>query len=941
MTPLTFINKWSASKLKESSASQEHFIDLCRLLDLPTPAEADPDGEEYCFEKGAKKDMGGDGFADVWKSGCFAWEYKGKHANLDKALDYVRRYIPGLDNPPLLIVSDMETIRIHTCWTNTVSEMHEIGLRDLEDVKCRNKLKWAMTDPDRLKPELTRQAVTEQAASSFARIAHSLREKGNDSHDVAQFINRLIFCMFAEDVQLLPDDLFSRMLEQSKRRPDLFPSFASNLFGAMSEKGGIVGFDQIHWFNGGLFNDNRTLVLDENEIEVTYKASKLDWSVIEPSILGTLFERGLDPGKRSQLGAHYTDSETIMRIVEPVIIRPLLSEWEERKKEIENLIRRSHHKKADSILDDFRKKLEDFTVLDPACGSGNFLYLALRALKDIEHKVNFDAQVMRLLPKLPVVGPQNVKGIEINPYAAELARLTIWIGEIQWMIENGYGSHKDPVLRPLDAIECRDAIITPDGKESEWPEADVIIGNPPFLGGKRLISNLGEEYTSNLFSLYEGRVPSEADLVCYWFVKAGERLGDDISMRVGLVATNSIRGGANRKALGRATGGRAIFDAWSDEPWVIDGAAVRVSLVCFSSTDNNASTERRIDGETVDEIYTDLTARRGDAGLNLTRARQIAPYADVAFMGVTKGGPFNVPGNTAREWLQLPTNPNGQPNYDVLKPWMNGIAITRRSADEWIVDFGWAMAEGEAALYEAPFEHISDYVQPIRQKNRRKAYRLNWWRHMEPRQGMWSALEGLSRYIVTPRVAKHRLFVWLNIPTCPDSALIAIARDDNTTFGILHSRFHKAWSLRMGTSLEDRPRYTPTTCFETFPFPDGLSPDVPADVYAGTPRAIAIAKAAKKLDDRRNLWLNPPDLVVWEDEPVPGYPNRPVAINEDAEKQLKKRTLTNLYNEYPRWLSDAHKTIDDAVARAYGWDIDISDGDALAELLQLNLQKGE
>lgn len=412
-------------------------------------------------------------------------------------------------------------------------------------------------------------------------------------------------------------------------------------------------------------------------------------------------------------------------------------------------------------------------------------------------------------------------------------------------------------------------------------------------------------------------------------------------MRVGLVATNSIRGGANRKALGRATGGRAIFDAWSDEPWVIDGAAVRVSLVCFSSTDDDAATKRHIDGETVDEIYTDLTARQGDAGLDLTRARQIAPYADVAFMGDTKGGQFNVPGNTAREWLQLPTNPNGQPNSDVLKPWMNGIAITKRSADEWIVDFGWTMTEDEAALYEAPFQYISDYVQPTRQKNRRKAYRLNWWRHMEPRRGMWSALKGLSWYIVTPRVAKHRLFVWLNTQVCPDSALIAIARDDNTTFGILHSRFHKAWSLRLGTSLEDRPRYTPTTCFETFPFPDGLSPDVPAIEYAADPRAIAIAAAAKKLNERRNRWLNPPELVIWKDEPVLRYPKRPVAINEDAEKQLESRTLTKLYNIYPQWLSKAHKVLDDAVAEAYGWDVDISDDDALAELLQLNLQMSE
>ena len=940
MTPRTFISKWSASKLKESSASQEHFIDLCRLLDLPTPVEADPEGESYCFEKGAKKDIGGDGFADVWKRGCFAWEYKGKHANLDNALDYVRRYIPGLDNPPLLIVSDMETIRIHTCWTNTVSEKHEIGLRDLEDVKCRNKLKWAMTEPERLKPGLTRQAVTEQAASGFAGIAHSLREKGNDSHDVAQFINRLIFCMFAEDVQLLPEDLFTRMLEQSTRRPDLFPSFSSNLFGAMSKKGGIVGFDQIHWFNGGLFNDDSTLVLDEKEIEVTYKASKLDWSVIEPSILGTLFERGLDPEKRAQLGAHYTDSETIMRIIEPVIIRPLLSEWEERKKEIEKLLRRSHHKKADSILDDFRKKLEDFTILDPACGSGNFLYLALRALKNIEHKVNFDAQVMRLLPKHPVVGPQNVKGIEINPYAAELARLTIWIGEIQWMIENGYGSHKDPVLKPLEAIECRDAIMTPDGGEPEWPDADVVIGNPPFLGGKLLISGLGENYVSRMFAMWNERVPREADLVCYWFVKAGEQIATGKAIRAGLVATNSIRGGANRRALQNATDGRPIFNAWSNEPWVIDGASVRVSLVCFSDADDAHRPEARLDGVTVDDIHSDLTATRGGTGIDLTRAVPLPQNIKIAYMGDTKSGSFDISGDTARRWLAMPSNPNKGTNADVLKPWVNGMDLTRRPAGKWIIDFGWNMTEADAALYEAPFGHVRKYVRPMRQLNRRESYRDNWWRHVEPRPGMWQALDGLRRYIATARVAKHRLFVWLEASVCPDSALIVFARDDDVTFGILHSRFHRAWSLRLGTSLEDRPRYTPTTSFETFPFPMGLTPDMPVTEYDND-MSSDIAKAARQLDERRNHWLNPPELVEWVSEPVRGYPKRPVAINEDAKEKLKNRTLTNLYNEYPQWLSDAHKAIDDAVAGAYGWAVDISEEDALAELLQLNLHMSE
>ena len=258
MTSLEFIHKWEASRLKERSGSQEHFIDLCRLLELPTPAEADPAGETYCFEKGAKKDTGRDGFADVWKRGCFAWEYKGKHADLDRALDYVRRYTPGLDNPPLLIVSDMATIRIHTCWTNTVSQTHEIKLHDLEDADSREKLVWAMTAPERLQPGLTRHAVTEQAAGAFAGIARSLREKGHDPQGVAQFVNRLIFCMFAEDVGLLPKELFTCMLGRSQARPELFARFASELFGAMANKGGTVGFDEIGWFNGGLFNDDHS-----------------------------------------------------------------------------------------------------------------------------------------------------------------------------------------------------------------------------------------------------------------------------------------------------------------------------------------------------------------------------------------------------------------------------------------------------------------------------------------------------------------------------------------------------------------------------------------------------------------------------------------------------------------------------------------------------------
>ena len=941
MTPGEFIAKWRASELKERSASQEHFIDLCRLLGEPTPAGADPTGDRYCFERGARKDTGGEGWADVWKRHHFAWEYKGKHANLDAAFRQLRQYALALENPPLLIVSDMARFRIRTNWTNSVSRTHEFELEELVDAATRDKLKWAMSDPERLKPGETRQALTERAAATFASLAQSLRERGHEPQAVAHFVNRLVFCMFAEDVGLLPNNMFTRMLEQAWSRPDDFTDMAGGLFGAMST-GGRIGFEAVEWFNGGLFDDDTTLPLDKAEIGTTRKAAALDWSEIDPSILGTLFERGLDPDKRSQLGAHYTDRDKIMRLVEPVIVLPWLAEWETAKTEIAAVLERADAAKskaaqtqrlreAERLLLKFLERLRDFTVLDPACGSGNFLYLALHALKDLEHRVQLEAEVLGLERAFPAVGPANVKGIEINAYAAELARVSVWIGEIQWMRRNGFYESRHPILKPLDTIECRDAILTPEGGEPDWPEADVVIGNPPFLGGKLLLGGMGENYTERLRKVYKGALPGFTDLVCYWFHKAGKLASEGKVARAGLVATNSIRGGRNRAVLDRIVKHSVIFDAWSDEPWVVDGAAVRVSLVCFGPADTALPVH--LNGTEAGQIAADLSSGTAD----LTQVGKLARNRNAAFVGDQKSGPFDITGDLAREWLGLPANPNGRPNSDVLKPWFNGMDLTRRPAGKWIVDFGDTMSQSEAALYEAPFAHAQNHVWPMRQKSKVKGIRDFWWRHWRPRPEMWGTIDGLSRYIATPRVAKHRLFVWLNARICPDSAVIAIARDDDTTFGILHSRFHEAWSLRLGTSLEDRPRYTPTTTFETFPFPDGLSPDIPAADHADDPHAVAIAKAARRLVELRDRWLNPPEWVEWVDEPVPGYPKRPAPRDETAAKELRKRTLTNLYNAHPQWLADAHADLDAAVAAAYGWPADISEDDALRELLAINL----
>jgi type II restriction/modification system DNA methylase subunit YeeA len=352
--------------------------------------------------------------------------------------------------------------------------------------------------------------------------------------------------------------------------------------------------------------------------------------------------------------------------------------------------------------------------------------------------------------------------------------------------------------------------------------------------------------------------------------------------------------------LDRIRGTGEIFMAWSDEPWVVEGAAVRISLVGF---DVGEETPRYLDGTEVSVIHSDLTGGSvSGGGVDLTKARRLKENLEIVFMSDTKGGPFDIPGDLARQWFALPPNLNGRPNSDVVRPWVNALDITRRPRGMYVVDFGVDMPEKEAALYEAPFEYVRHHVKPERERSR--STRTEWWLHERPRPEMRKALSGLGRFLVTPAVSKHRLFVWLSPDTLPDHRLYVFVREDDYLFGILHSRFHECWSLRLGSTLEDSPCYTPTTTFETFPFP------TPTEH-----QAQSIAAAAEEIHRLRTGWLNPPGASAGE---------------------LQKRTLTNLYNERPAWLVNAHSALDAAVANAYGWSPDILEEEVLARLLALN-----
>ncbi|WP_208852296.1 class I SAM-dependent DNA methyltransferase [Roseomonas genomospecies 6] len=951
-----------------------------------TPADADPTAKDYCFEKAVAKTDGRPGRADVWKRGCFAWEYKGPGRNLETAYAQLQRYAPSLDNPPLLIVSDMVRIRVHTNWTNAVTEKHEIGLTDLRDPDRLNILKWAFTAPERLRPGQTRTMLTEEAAGRFAALAARLAGRGHDRWTVAHFLMRLVFCMFAENVGLLGERMFTRLLDEAAHEPAEFVPLAEQLFRSMRH-GGRVGFEKVDWFNGGLFNDADALPLEAGDIAMVREAARLDWSDIDPTILGTLFERGLSPERRTVLarevvrrdrsglsqgavGVYYTPEPTILKLVEPVVTRPLRREWMAARDRIVALLGKARaaaptererlRRKARALYDGFLDRLHRFRVLDPACGSGNFLYLALRALKDLEHEVVVEGEGFGFPRQLELdlkgnarpktIGPEAVLGIDVNPLGVELARISVWIGAIQWMRRHGYDVPRNPILQSLKTIEQKDALIDLIGGEARWPDAEtlaadedkdrkngngepyrvVILGNPPFLGDKSMLGELGEEYVTRLRRLFAGRLSGNVDLVCYWFEKARALLEEGRVERVGFVSTNSIRGGANRSVLDRIRASGTIFDAWSDEPWQVEeGAAVRVSLVCFGP--KGIDETPRLDGKEVPEIFADLTG----GGVDLTTARPLAENGGVCFEGIKKYGAFDVPGATARAWLAGPLNPNGRPNADVLRPWLNAMDVVRRPSDTWVIDFN-GLNEQEAALYEAPFEHALRHVRPERAKDRNLRTRQLWWLHERSRPELRAGLAGLTRCIVTPVVAKHRVFAWQPTSVLSANLLDVIARDDDTAFGILHSRFHELWALRLGTSLEDRPRYTPSTTFETFPFPDGLTPDRPASAYADDPRAKAIAAAAKRLNELRENWLNPSDLVEAVDEVVPDYPKRLLPRDERAAAIQKTRTLTNLYNQRPAWLVQAHAALDAAVADAYGWPADLSDEEVLERLLALN-----
>ncbi len=990
----TFVERWKNSGLTERASAQAHFIDLCRLLDVPAPTDQRETDSTYGFE--ARTELAGSaafakarkagaddaaqrhlfsvvtgseaakrsgGFCDVWKQDHFCWEYKrpGKYSNLDAVFAQLNFYRNDLGNPPLLVACDIDTIEIRTNFTGFVPKRYVIRIDDLltpsDEWKKQDSrspmqvLRLVFENPEALKPRERVDTVTEELAKTIGELAKALREADHDPEAVAHFLMQLVFCFFAEDAGLLPKDLMTRLIGDSIEKTGSFMPRVRDLFAKMAT-GGWFGEHEIKHFNGGLFVDGESvpegLSIGPAWLGKLKLVGNSDWANVEPSIFGTLFERSLDPDKRSQIGAHYTSREDIMLVIEPVILRPLRREWVETQETVtKELAKRAKVKtekakgaandRIREAIDAFHTRLWSVTVLDPACGSGNFLYVALQSLLDLELEVRtFAAREEINQPVQPRVGPHQVKGIEINTYAAELARIVIWIGYLQWHRQHGDVLGRTPILERLDAIENRDAILAwadEDGNDipvwregasckgqAWWPQTDFIVGNPPFLGSKVFRKfGMPDPYIDAMYASFD--LPNSSDLCCYWFALALQCLAKSDSCRGGLLATQAIRSEASRNVLKKLTTRATIFCAWSDKSWLLDGASVNVSIICFSS---DLTEQAMLDGRPVTSINSDLTS-----GTDTSASLKLSENQGIAARGIEKGGGFDVSHEMAATWLADP-NSHGKPNFAALKPYCNGMDVIRRPRGSWLIDFDPEWSKQECSLFQMPFQHVESHVKPVREKNRNPRLARDWWIHRSPVVDLRDRIDACNRVIVCANTSKHWAPRFGARTTIPDSSTTCFARSDAYFFGIVQSSVHELWAKARGTQLEDRPRYTPTTCFETFPLPwsPGCEP-------SGDPLHEAISTGASELDTQRERWLNPPEWVKPIEDKIDRFDTfddvaevsgeearrliRQSAIDAAcaADKRLKKRTLTNLYNERPAWLAMAHEKLDRAVIAAY------------------------
>lgn len=979
-----FLIRWKKAGGSERANYQLFLTELCSVLELPSP---DPANEETCdnayvFERRViinhPTGETSNGFIDLYRRGSFVLEAKQTGKSLDsdgwdKAMlravnqaDQYARALPAEEGrPPFILVVDVgRNIELYSEFTRSGAtytpfpdpRSHRIRLDDLRDEAIRERLRAVWLDPLDLDPARHSARVTREIADQLAKLAKSLEASGRTPEMVAGFLMRALFTMFAEDIGLLPSRGFTDLLCRLRKKPAAFAPMLENLWRTMNSGGfSPVLETTLLRFNGGLFAEPDAIPLDGNQMDLLLKASEADWQYVEPAIFGTLLERALDPRERHKLGAHYTPRAYVERLVLPTVIEPLRAQWKEVQVAVAAFQAKRKQKEAISEIRAFHRHLCAVRVLDPACGSGNFLYVTLEHMKRLEGEVlntlhDFgESQGLLELAGI-TVDPHQFLGLEVNPRAAKIAEMVLWIGYLQWHYKShGNVNPPEPVLRDFHNIEFRDALIAYDEIETltdvsgsaitrwdgrstkiseitgeeipdesarvpqfhyrnprkvEWPQADYIVGNPPFIGNKRMRSALGNGYVDAVRNTW-GEVPESSDFVMYWWHIAAKRVQSRRTQQFGFITTNSISQTFNRRVVQQSLDAKdqmSLTFAIPDHPWVdaSDGAAVRIAMTVGGGGSQEGRLLKAINessngSEEIDVQFTETHGKiKADLAIDGTIANSTVLRSNLglALRGVTLVGQGFVV--TEDHATQLD-------NGALLKQYRNGKDLTDKARNVLVIDAYGLTEQDLKEQYPATWQWLHDRVKPEREHNSRASYRENWWIFAEPRSEWRLASRSLKRYVVTPMTAKHRLFLFASIDTLPDQGLVPIATDDAFILGVLSSRIHVLWSLIQGGTLEDRPRYNQSRCFDTFPFPQ-----------ASREEREAIRDIAERLDEhrKRQLALHP-DLGLTAMYNVLERMRQGELLNA-KEKIVHQDGILSL-------LRKLHDELDELVLAAYGW----------------------
>ncbi|WP_138993388.1 DNA methyltransferase [Larkinella sp. C7] len=1039
MTYTEFEARWKPAGGAERANYGLFLQDLCDLIGVarPDPTTDNPTQDAYVLERAVEFNDQGKrsvGRVDLYKRGCFVLETKqgtetpdqqkaAERAELglppekrrkghavrgttkwgqmmqtarQQALGYVRALPADEPRPLFVLVADVGyCIDLYSNFAGVGDQFvpfpdqtrYRLPLSKLADEETREMLRLIWTDPRELDPSRRAARVTRELAEYLAKLSTQLERAGHSPDLVAQFLMRCLFTMFSEDVGLIPKESFTGMLRQYAQ-PDLrefLPDALQTLWRTMDTGGFSPDLKaRLRKFNGKLFHDANAFTLSADQIELLLKAAEADWTAVEPAIFGTLLERALDPRERHSLGAHYTPRRYVERLVLPTVLEPLRREWAAAQAAAARLLEEGKDKAARAELERFLRRLTSLKILDPACGSGNFLYVTLEHLKRLEGEVlaainSYGQTALLNLSGGTTISPRQLLGLELNPRAAAIADVVLKIGYLQWHLRtHGMSELPEPLLDEYENIQQQDAVLQhgppvprvdangqpvtrwdgvttklhpvtgqpvpnetarvtvfdyPTPRPAEWPKADYIVGNPPFIGNKKLLETLGEGYVSALRKAYKNLVPDSVDYVVYWWRNAAEKTKKGETTSFGFITTNSITQAFNRKVTETYVmdlrNPLFISFAIPDHPWVdnFDGAAVRVAMTVFKSgaeigkllkvvKETVVGDEEAHDVELLEQdalINADLTT-----GANVSDVKVLKANSGICFMGVKLVGEgFIVNADKAKE-LGYDLNPALSVH---IKPYRNGKDLTSQPRGVYVIDLFGLDERTVREQFPDVYQHLFTTVKPFRDEVKREARRDKWWLFAENQPSMRKALNSVNRFIATSEVSKHRFFQFLEANILPDGALIILASDDAFHLGILSSKIHITWTLAAGGTLENRPRYNNTRCFAPFPFPNSTEQQ----------RTI-IRELAEDLDNhRKRQQAAHPTLTLTDLYNVVEKLRKGEALNA-KEQTINQQGLASV-------VLSLHQQLDEAVADAYGWPHDLPESEILNRLVRLNHER--